>query len=120
MKECLEKIFNQPISGVQIQVKLAPKSKWEATTRRNKINLKVPCDTFFSHNGLVLEEYFHVLRQWGMGMTMLSYGLHDLRGHDKNKFEKEADGFAKKHLPELEKCLKCKILSNFYFPSFSF
>jgi RHS repeat-associated protein len=122
MKECLEKIFNQPIDGVQFQMKPKPDSTWAATTRRNKIILYIPCDTFFSSNGLVIEEYFHVLRQWNTGsMNMLSYGLHDLRGHDKNKFEKQADEFAKKHLPELGTCLKCKILSNsLYLPSFSF
>lgn len=111
MKKCLEKIFNQSIDGVKIQLKPNPKSPWAATTRRNKITLYVPCDQFFADNALVLEEYFHVLDQWNTGrMNRRNYLWNDLHGHDKNKFEKEADDFAKKTVPELEKCLKgqCK------------
>jgi RHS repeat-associated protein len=112
MKECLQKIFDKPsqsIDGVKIQLKPNPKSGWEATTRRNKIILYVPCDQFFGDNDTVLEEYFHVFQQWNTGrMNRRNYIWNDLHGHDQNKFEKEADDFAKKHVPDLEQCLKCK------------
>lgn len=111
MKDCIEKIFNQPIDGVKIQLKPNPKSPWAATTRRNKIILYVPCDQFFGDNETVLEEFFHVFEQWNTGrMNRRNYVWNDLHGHDKNKFELEADNFVKKTLPQLERCLKgqCK------------
>jgi RHS repeat-associated protein len=110
MKECLEKIFSKPIDGVKIQEKpKKPDYPWAATTRRNKIIIFVPCDKFFGWNDVVLEEYFHVIEQWNTGrMNRRNYIWNDRHGHDKNKFEIEADDFAKKHLPDLESCLKCK------------
>jgi hypothetical protein len=94
---------------VKIQLKPNPKSPWAATTRRNKIIVYGPCDQFFGDNQTVLEEYFHVLEQWNTGrMNRKSYLWNDLHGHDKNKFEIEADNFAKKTLSELEKCLKAR------------
>jgi len=113
MKECLQKIFDKSsadVDGVKIQLKpKGPNYPWEATTRRNKITLFVPCDQFFGDNATVLEEYFHVFQQWDTGrMNRRNYIWNDLHGHDKNKFEKEADDFVKKTLPDLKKCLSCQ------------
>jgi RHS repeat-associated protein len=110
MKDCLEKVFNQPIDGVKVQEKpKGPNYPWGATTRRNKITIFIPCDQFFSSNETVLEEYYHVLQQWNTGrMNRRNYILNDLHGHDKNKFEREAIDFAKKHAGDLDQCLKCK------------
>jgi RHS repeat-associated protein len=117
MKECLQKIFDKSgadVDGVKIQLKpKGPNYPWEATTRRNKITLFVPCDQFFADNAGVLEEYFHVFNQWNTGrMNRRKYIWNDLHGHDKNKFEKEADDFVKKTLPDLQKCLSCQSQSK--------
>jgi RHS repeat-associated protein len=117
MKECLQKTFDKSgpdIDGVKVQEKpKAPNYPWAATTRRNKIIIFVPCDKFFGSNDVVLEEYFHVLNQWNTGrMNRRNYIWNDLHGHDKNKFEREADDFVKKHLPDFEKCLSCQSQSK--------
>jgi RHS repeat-associated protein len=117
MKDCLEKALDKSgpdIDGVKIQVNLkGPNYPWAATTRKNKIIIFVPCDQFFSGspqwNEVVLEEYFHVLYQWDTGrMNRRNYIWNDLHGHDKNKFEKEADDFVKKHSSDFGKCMSCQ------------
>jgi RHS repeat-associated protein len=110
MKKCLQKIFDKSaadVDAVKIQLK-KPNPKWDATTRRNKIILYIPCDQFFSDNDTILEEYYHVFEQWNTGrMNRRNYVWNDLHGHDRNKFEVEAGDFARKHASELEQCLKC-------------
>ncbi len=111
MKNCLQKIFDKSgadIDGVRIQLS-SPNPTWFATSRRNKIISYVPCDQFFAYSEGLLEEYYHVFMQWNTGrMNRRNYVLNDLHGHDKNKFEIEADNWAKKHAHELDRCLKCE------------
>jgi RHS repeat-associated protein len=115
MKECLEKVFNEPVGGVQYEVKVKKDYGWTATTRKNKIIVFVPCDQFFEDPETVLEEYYHVLRQWNTGrMGRISYGWEWLKKkigpgdpYRDNKYEKEAKDFAKEHREEFKKCLEC-------------
>ena len=109
MKECLEKLFNEPIGGVKIDEKVDPKASYIATTRKNLIIIKIPCNDFLNDPSTVLEEYYHVLRQWNTGrLTMLRYGWEYLKhGYENNKYEIEAKKFANDHRKEYEKCLSC-------------
>jgi RHS repeat-associated protein len=121
MKECLQKIFGQPVDGVNIQLKPKPKTSWDATTRKNKIILYIPCDQFFGENDTILEEYFHVLNQWNTGrMNKLSYIWADRHGYDKNKFENEAQQFSKDNVEKLRDCLKCKLMPYMLSPFIPF
>ena len=87
----------------------APAGQWEATTRRNKIILFVPCDNFLGDTKTVLEEYYHVLRRWDTGrMSRVSYIWAGRQGYSKNKFEIEADDFANKNAQAFKECLDCK------------
>ena len=86
------------------------KSAYIATTRRNKISVHVPCDEFWNDPRTVLEEYYHVTRQWNTGrMNRRRYAWeHIRRGYDNNKYEKEAKDFADRNRDALESCLKCR------------
>ena len=81
------------------------------TTRRNSIRLPptLPVDEFFADHGLVLHEYYHVLRQWNTGdLSRRSYAAEFMRNGsaDGNRFEDAADSFAKSHAEALKECLK--------------
>jgi len=112
IKTCLEKVFGQPVDKVIIEENIKPPDyKWSATTRRNKIIIFVPCDTFFSNPDTYLEEYYHVLNQWNTGrLSRLKYAIEYVKhGYEKNKYEKEAQDWVKQHREEFEKCLQqCK------------
>ena len=107
---CLEKVFKRSAAGVQVESKLKANSKWAATTRRNRIIVFIPCDDFFNDHLTVLEEYYHVLEQWNTGrLNRFKYLWQSfLHGYEKNKYEVEAQEFARQHLQEFEKCLACK------------
>ncbi len=58
----------------------------------------------------VLEEYYHVLRQWNPGkMTKIKYFLsslrHPIHPYRNNKYEKAAKKFAKGNIDGYRKCL---------------
>lgn len=72
----------------------------QATTRPEKILLCGSWEAFFADPGLVLHEYFHVVRQWRTGeLTRIGYlrecGRH---GYWHNRFEVEAREFAAREL----------------------
>ena len=69
---------------------------FSATTRRNLILLRGSGEHFLRQPELVLEEYFHVLRQWNTGaLTRRRYLLEWVRrGYARNRFEVEAKAFA--------------------------
>ena len=108
-KACLEKLFSEPIGGVKIDEKVDPKASYIATTRKNRIIIKIPCNDFLTDSSTLLEEYYHVLRQWNTGrLTRLGYALEYLKhGYDNNIYEIEAKKFAKDHKDDYEKCLTC-------------
>ena len=71
-----------------------------ATTRKNKIFVNDSVESFFTKNFTVLEEYYHVLRQWNTGaMSRTSYLAENIKnGYKNNKFEIEAKEFAGNNL----------------------
>jgi hypothetical protein len=71
-----------------------------ATTRRRRIYLVGPAQTFFADPALMLHEYCHVLRQWEPGhLTTLRYLVESFRkGYRDNRFEIEAREFAADNL----------------------
>jgi RHS repeat-associated protein len=112
MLGCLQQMFTTDAGNIaNVEVVSEPKQggKWFATTRPNLIIAYVSCDEFFGAHEAMLEEYYHVLRQWNTGtMTRLGWLWQTAtHGYDKNKFEVEAKAFAEAALPILEKCLKC-------------
>lgn len=70
-----------------------------ATTRRGTIYLAGSLDDFVADRELVLHEYFHVLRQWNVGvLTTWRYVVESCRhGYSANRFEIEACAFARRH-----------------------
>jgi hypothetical protein len=78
-----------------------------ATTRRNRILLRGPADSFWRDADLILHEYFHVLRQWQTRrLTIWRYVVEWLRrGYWQNCYEIEARDFAARHRAHLQKVL---------------
>jgi len=107
-KKCLEQLFNTPDVGkVKFQLK-GPSKKWAATTRKNKIIVYGTCDEFFAggNEAVVLEEYYHVLEQWNTGrLSLPKYAWANRHGYEKNKYEIEAQTWARDHVQEYLKCL---------------
>jgi len=70
--------------------------RFTATTRPGVIHLRGSGTEFLADPELVLEEYFHVLRQWDTGeLTRLRYLAQWLRhGYARNPFEVAAKHFA--------------------------
>lgn len=68
------------------------------------------CSGFFKNHFTVLEEYFHVLKQWNTRrLSKWRYFSDNIRdgGYDKNRWEKEAKTFAGNNLEEFDKCIEC-------------
>jgi len=71
-----------------------------ATTRRSRIYLRGSGKDFFNNPGLMLHEYFHVMRQWQPRLlTSTRYVLEWLRsGYWSNRFEVEVRRFTADNL----------------------
>ena len=109
MKSCLEQVFSSPVDSVRVRNKKIFRNKF-ITTRRNSIRLppSFSCESFWAAPFLVLHEYFHVLRQWNVRrLKRRSYVLEWLRNGsgDGNRFEDEANAFARENVEEFKKCL---------------
>ena len=104
-KKCLESTFGEPIDSIEVivDIPMVTRHRGEgakgSVTRQNAIYTSLGCDGFWPQHFHVLHEYFHVIRQWGRGMTKASY-LVSWR-----QKEREADAFAEDHLMEYIKCL---------------
>jgi RHS repeat-associated protein len=112
MRVCLEKLFETPVDQVKI-IRMPGKHLFgmAAETRKNRIFIWIPCNTFLDRHELVLEEYFHVIRQWNTGrLTELKYLWEARKGREKNKWELEAEDFAldRDRLDEYRRCLECQ------------
>jgi hypothetical protein len=112
-QKCLERLFDEDITKVKVEYKPNPKSAFAATTRKNKI-IVYDCGEFLKPPILV-EEYFHVLRQWNRKRLFGARYLADfayrwaMPRQDRywdNKYEKEAQRYAREHTTEFEECLK--------------
>ena len=94
--------FKEDVFGVRIvENDWRPRSAgMYATTRMNTIYLDGGRSEFFQYDLTVLEEYFHVLKQWNTRqMTRTSYMAEHIRnGYDGNRFEIQAKGYASQNL----------------------
>jgi RHS repeat-associated protein len=109
MGECMELLLGPDVWSVQLKEGSLSKT-WDATTRKNLIILRDPCDQFLSDLNTVLEEYYHVIKQWNAGrVSRLKYVVEYARhGYDKNKYEVEAKKFAGDNIGFFEGCVKCQ------------
>jgi RHS repeat-associated protein len=104
-KKCLESVFGEPVDGFDVLVDppMVTRHLGEgargSVTRENTVYTNLGCGGFWSQHSHVLHEYFHVIRQWGRGMTWLSYLINW------RQREREADAFAQDHVMEYVKCL---------------
>jgi hypothetical protein len=107
-KWCLEKVFGEPVGGVQVIVDPEMFARHMdghgSTTREGTIYTSLSCSGFWGLPRHVLHEYFHVLRQWAHGMTIISY-LFSYR-----QKEKEAEDFAKANERSFTQCLQTCVL----------
>jgi hypothetical protein len=95
----LEHVFSEPVDGViVIENSLYARAHlgMSATTRANRILLATGGAQFVANPGLLLHEYYHVIRQWRPGyLTRWRYLLESARhGYWANCYESEAREFA--------------------------
>lgn len=98
------------VSGVNVRNKAIVNNDF-VTARRNSIRLPpaLSADEFFADHGLVLHEYFHVLRQWNTGeLSRRAYAAEFMRNGsaEGNRFEDAANSFAESNADTLKECLK--------------
>lgn len=97
----LGRIFGEPAGEVRVVEHSRHWTFWHprvsATTRPGRILLRGSGEEFLRDPVLVLEEYYHVLRQWKTGeLTRARYLLQAVRhGYAGNRFEVEAKRFAR-------------------------
>jgi hypothetical protein len=117
-RNCLSKIFGFPVQQIKVVDRSAMPHMFTGSrtfTLPGTIVLPGSCTNFWRDPQLVLHEYYHVIDQWGTNrMTLGRYLLEGLRqevgggdGHKDNRFEKEADFFARTHRENLRDCLGC-------------
>jgi hypothetical protein len=100
----LEHIFGASVAGVRVVEHSRHWTFWlpgfVATTRPGRIYLRGSIDAFLHDPALVLEEYYHVIRQWDTGrLTRWRYVCEALcRGYARNAFEIEAKRFARERI----------------------
>jgi hypothetical protein len=95
----LEYVFAEPVDGViVIENSLYARAHlgMSATTRPNRILLATGGAEFIANPGLLLHEYYHVIRQWRPAyLTRWRYLLESARhGYWANRYEREAREFA--------------------------
>ena len=107
MSCCLAGIFGEACDKVELVHKQTEDPAYSAITRKNKITIYIPCEAFWGSPELVLEEYYHVLRQWNTGkLTKFKYLIEWIKkGYWNNKYEVEARAFASANAQELTECL---------------
>ena len=122
-KQALQRLFEQvgDIHSVRLiennwRLKI---TRTYATTRPNAIYLHGSRHTFFRLDFTVLEEYYHVLKQWNTGsMTRTSWLLENIRnGYAHNRFEVEAKKFAAHHTARF-RVLKSQLFKQYGTDSF--
>jgi RHS repeat-associated protein len=100
VRVALEQFFGDYVAGIVIyehSLFAGLHIGMRATTRKNTIYLRGSGDAFVSEPRFILEEYYHVIEQWGTGdMTVLSYLWESLlKGYERNRYELEAKKFAR-------------------------
>ncbi|MDO1527225.1 RHS repeat-associated core domain-containing protein [Fulvimonas sp. R45] len=113
MADCLAQIFGQSVASVNIRNKMFVRTDF-VTTRKNSIRLPptLSIDEFFADHGLVLHEYYHVLRQWNTGiLTRRGYLAEFVRSGswaEGNRFEDAANEFSGRNVQAFNDCLEHK------------
>ena len=95
----LERVLGEPVDTVVvIEYSLYARAhlNMSATTRPNRILLKISGAHFIANHEMLLHEYFHVVHQWRPGhLTRWRYLLESARcGYWNNRYEREAREFA--------------------------
>ena len=111
-KRCLENVFGSPVDAVRVRNKKLMRNNF-VTTRKNEIRLppSFTCAQFQSYPLLMLHEYYHVLRQWNLGrLSRKSYVSEWMKNGsgDGNKYEDEANAFARDNYDAFVKCTEEK------------
>jgi hypothetical protein len=106
----LELTFAEPVAGVVvIENSLYARAHlgMRATTRPNRVLLACSGAQFVADPGLLLHEYFHVVRQWRTGyLTRWRYLRESVRrGYWANRYEREARDFTAAALEPYLRCL---------------
>jgi len=103
MREALEDIFGEgSTEGIEIiyrpwYVRLHGISGG-SVTRPERIYTDLTPEEFFGDEFHTLHEHYHVIRQWRTGeLTRRRYLWEGLKDGRNNKFEREADDFARKN-----------------------
>lgn len=110
VRVALSRVFHDDVSQVEVvEHSWFARLHWGAvaTTRRGRIYLRVSGKAFFGDPGLMLHEYYHVMRQWGTRrLTVWRYVRESLRrGYWNNRFEIEARRFTADNLVLLQHLL---------------
>jgi hypothetical protein len=102
LRTALEAVLGESVSRVRVieyslYARLHPRTI--AMTRRRRIYLRGSAQDFFADPGLMLHEFYHVLKQWEPGdLTLMRYCREWLRrGYWHNRFEVEARAFADRY-----------------------
>ena len=102
-KYALSILLGESVDKVQVLVN-SPKSKLYgavATTGENVIFVAGSADSFANDPRLMLEEYYHVVKQWNKGMSTIDYLWEHYtngNGYKGSKYEMEAKKFAEDNL----------------------
>lgn len=107
MLKCLRQVFGQDVDWVNVVIDppmiyrhFGPGVRG-ATTRPGIVYINMSCDDFWDDPTLVLHEYYHVVRQWAVGMTVPGYLMQFWIK------EREARDFAAQNVGRLRNCLTC-------------
>ena len=122
-EQALSDVFHQDVRSVVVEER-SPRARGidalsrlvgretVATTERDKIHLRDTAKDFFRRGNekVILEEYYHVVRQWNTGaMTTWSYlrenGIFG-QYYDTNRFEVEAKDFATRNRDDFMRLLE--------------
>ncbi|HEY0506356.1 MAG TPA: RHS repeat-associated core domain-containing protein [Lysobacter sp.] len=109
-KWALSRLLGVPIEAIDdVQILTnSPKSKLYgavATTGPNVVFVAGDAESFMADPRTMLEEYYHVVKQWNPGsLTIGSYLMENVAsgGYDNNRFEVEAKDFARTNLQQFE------------------
>lgn len=111
VKTCLDKVLGEDVGGTNVVTESGfAKLHGYATTRKNTIYVDDTCSGFFGNPFTVLEEYYHVTKQWNTGrLTRYRYLRDNVRdgGYDNNRWEVEAKNFAGNNLGGFKACIAC-------------
>lgn len=116
-QKCLSQIFGFPVQKITVHDNSALTALTGGMyfTMPGRIFLPGSCSDFYSSPRLVLHEYYHVVDQgdtkrMSLGKYLWEAGGNVARGRDPhrdNRFEEEANFFARTHEQNLEDCLGC-------------